>query len=279
VLECVINLSEGRDTSVISAISAAASDHVLDVHNDPGHHRAVLTLCGSDTEGAARAVALRTVELVDIRHHRGAHPRLGALDVVPFVPLGPEGAALLPGDDLRAALTARDSFAEWAAKELELPCFLYGPERSLPEVRRRAFVGLEPQTGPARPHPTAGACAVGARSVLVAYNLWLANPDIQVARAIAETLRGPDVRALGFAIGGMTQVSCNLVNPMSFGPAEVYDAVAGLARGYGVRIFKAELVGLVPAAVVDTTPPARHHQLDLDPERTIESRLSATPAT
>jgi glutamate formiminotransferase len=77
----------------------------------------------------------------------------------------------------------------------------------------------------------------------------------------------------------MTQVSCNLVNPMSFGPAEVYDAVAGLARGYGVRIFKAELVGLVPAAVVDTTPPARHHQLDLDPERTIESRLSATPAT
>jgi glutamate formiminotransferase len=279
VLECVVNVSEGRDTSLISSVVAAGGDQVLDVHNDPDHHRAVITLGGDETEDAARAVARRTVELVDIRHHRGVHPRMGALDVVPFVPLGPEGSALFIGDDLTPALAARDRFARWAAQELALPCFCYGPERTLPEVRRRAFVDLEPETGLSQPHPTAGACAVGARFALVAYNLWLSTSETQVARAIARELRGPGVRALGFAAGGITQVSCNLVDPVHFGPARAYDAVNHLAHKLGVEITRAELIGLVPAHVIASTPPERHQQLDLDPEHTIEARLTATPAT
>jgi glutamate formiminotransferase len=120
---------------------------------------------------------------------------------------------------------------------------------------------------------------VGARFALVAYNLWLASSDVQVARAVARALRGPTVRALGLAVGGMTQVSCNLMDPISFGPAQAYDAVDRVAHEHGVGIYRAELVGLAPASVVDSTPPARHRQLDLDPERTLEARLSAAPAT
>jgi glutamate formiminotransferase len=159
-----------------------------------------------------------------------------------------------------------------------LPCFCYGPERTLPEVRRRAFVDLEPDAGPSQPHPTAGACAAGARFALVAYNLWLSISDIQVARSIARAVRGPAVRALGLAAGETTQVSCNLLDPLHFGPARAYDAVDRLAHELGVEITGAELVGLVPAAVVTSTPPERHHQLDLDPGRTIEARLAAAPA-
>lgn len=275
MLECVVNVSEGRDETVISAIAAAGADHLLDVHADPDHHRAVMTLGGAATQEVVREIARRTVELVDVRHHHGVHPRIGALDVVPFVPLGPRNAVVEPGGELGPALDARDGFARWAGSELALPCFVYGPERTLPEVRRRAFVDLEPDEGPSQPHPTAGACAVGARFALVAYNLWLSTSDIHVARAIAGRIRGPAVRAIGLTAGSVTQVSCNLVDPMSFGPAEAYDAIDRLARDHSVRITRAELVGLVPALVVASTPRARHGQLDLDPERTIEARLGA----
>jgi glutamate formiminotransferase len=187
------------------------------------------------------------------------------VDVVPFVPLG--GAPL---DD---AVAARDRFARWAAATLDLPCFLYGPERSLPEVRRTAFTTLAPDHGPDHPHPTAGACAVGARPLLVAYNLWLAEPDLTRARAIAADLRGPAVRALGLPVGDHVQVSVNLTDPLQVGPAEIYDAVAGR-----VAVARAELVGLLPDAVLRAVDPARWPQLDLGPERTIEARLAAREA-
>lgn len=274
MLECVVNVSEGRDSSVISALTSAGGDQLLDLHSDPDHHRSVITLCGRSTEHAARDVARRTVELIDIRSGHGVHPRIGALDVVPFVPLNPDGSASADAD-LAAALRARDEFADWAASTLELPCFLYGPERPLPEVRRRAFVDLAPDSGPGRPHPTAGACAVGARHLLVAYNLWLSTDDQEVAASIAREIRGTTVRALGLAVAGRTQVSCNLLRPTSFGPAECYDAVERLAEDQGVRITRAELVGLVPAGLVEATPPERLAQLDLDPARTIEARLAA----
>ena len=143
-------------------------------------------------------------------------------------------------------MAARDSFASWAGAELGLPCFLYGPERTLPEVRRGAFSVLSPDAGPSDPHPTAGACAVGARRPLVAYNLWLESAGLDVARAIARSLRGPAVRALGLPVGDSVQVSMNLVDPLVVGPADVYDQVAAIAR-----IARAELVGLVPRAVLD----------------------------
>ncbi|MBK9179536.1 MAG: glutamate formiminotransferase [Acidimicrobiales bacterium] len=259
VLECVVNVSEGRRPQVVRAIAGAAGRDLLDVHTDPDHHRTVLTLLG---EGAVRSVARASLDLLDLGEHQGAHPRIGVLDVVPFVPLGP--------DDLAEALSARDRFARWAGSELQLPCFLYGPERSLPDVRRHAFAELAPDTGPAHPHPTAGACAVGARAVLVAYNLWLAEPDASRARAIARDLRGPAVRALGLVVGREVQVSCNLVAPLEVGPAAVYDAVAARAP-----VARAELVGLVPAAVLAAIPRRRWDQLDLDPSRTIEARIAA----
>ena len=276
VLECVVNVSEGRDAEVIAAIARAGSEALLDVHTDPDHHRSVLTLAGPGArlEDAVRAVARATVQHIDLRHHDGVHPRLGALDVVPFVPLRPDGSPGRPGTDLGSAIEARDRFATWAGAELALPCFLYGPERTLPEVRRGAFGRLAPDTGPTRPHPRAGACAVGARHVLLAYNVWLATPDLAVARAVASEIRGPAVRALGLAVGTATQVSCNLVDPFVVGPAQVYDAVRRLAEQSGTEVARAELVGLAPAAVVEAVASTRRAELDLGPEKTIEALLS-----
>ena len=276
VLECVVNVSEGRDAEVIAAIARAGSEALLDVHTDPDHHRSVLTLAGPGArlEDAVRAVARATVQHIDLRHHDGVHPRLGALDVVPFVPLRPDGSPGQPGTDLGPAIEARDRFAAWAGAELALPCFLYGPERTLPEVRRGAFGRLAPDTGPTRPHPRAGACAVGARHVLLAYNVWLATPDLAVARAVASEIRGPAVRALGLAVGTATQVSCNLVDPLVVGPAQVYDAVRRLAEQSGTEVARAELVGLAPAAVVEAVASTRRAELDLGPEKTIEALLS-----
>jgi len=278
VLECVVNVSEGRDPAVVGAIAAAGAEFLLDVHRDPDHNRSVLTLAGpgTDLDGAVRAVARATLEHVDLRRHQGVHPRFGALDVVPFVPLGAGGSPARPGDDLTPALEARDRFAAWAGRELALPCFCYGPGRSLPEVRRGAFAALAPDTGPPAPHPSAGACAVGARSALVAYNVWLGTNDVAVARAVAAAIRGPAVRALGLEVGGVAQVSCNLVDPFAFGPAQAYDAVRRLAEEAGTGVARAELVGLAPAAVVGAVPAARRGALDLDPERTVEARLSVT---
>jgi glutamate formiminotransferase len=259
VLECVVNVSEGRSGDVLADLAAAAGGALLDLHADPDHHRAVLTLAG---EEAPRAVARAAVERIDLRTHAGAHPRIGAVDVVPFVALG-----ATPPD---AAVGARDRFARWAADELGLPCFLYGPERSLPDVRRGAFGTLAPDTGPPRPHPTAGAAAVGARPVLVAYNVWLAEPDLAAARRLAAALRGPAVRALGLAVGDAVQVSVNLVDPLAVGPAAVHDRVAA-----EVAVARAELVGLVPAAVLRAVPRHRWAELDLAEDRTIEARLEA----
>ena len=272
MLECVVNVSEGRRRGVVEAVAAAAGASLLDVHTDAHHNRAVLTLAGGEgLEEAVRAVATETVHRVDLRAHVGVHPRIGALDVVPFVPLA--------GTTMVDAVAARDRFATWVGARLEVPCFLYGPERPLPEVRRRAFVDLVPDTGPSVAHPTAGATCVGARRVLVAYNLWLApeagaglrgpNAALDVARSVAAAIRGPAVRALGLDVGGRAQVSTNLVDPLVVGPAQAYDAVAALAPVAG-----AELVGLVPAAVLDAVPAGRWGELDLSPSRTIEGRLA-----
>jgi glutamate formiminotransferase len=257
MLECVVNVSEGRDPAVLDELAAVCGDDLLDRHADPDHHRSVFTLVGTD---APRALAAAAVARLDVRRHQGVHPRLGVVDVVPFVPL--EGATMA------AAVAARDAFAAWLARQHGVPCFLYGPDRSLPEVRRRAFGDLTPDTGPARPHPTAGACCVGARDVLVAYNVWLAAADLARAREIAAAVRSPTVRALGLACGDRVQVSMNLVAPLVTGPAEAYDAIARLAPVCG-----AELVGLVPEAVLERIPPSRWDELNLGAAHTIEGRL------
>lgn len=260
MLLCVLNISEGRRPDVIAALAGTAGDDLLDVHTDADHHRSVLSLVG---ENAARAVTVATVEALDLRHHAGAHPRLGVVDVVPFVPLADGSVA--------GAITARDRFVAWMGDELGVPTFAYGPgQATLPEIRRSAFAGLAPAAGPLEAHPRSGATAVGARPALVAYNLWLAAPDLSLARSIARSLRSPTVRALGLRVGDAVQVSCNLVEPNLTGPDAVYDAVATQAH-----IGRAELVGLVPEAVLTAVDPDRWDQLDLSPGRTVEARLKA----
>jgi glutamate formiminotransferase len=258
LLECVVNISEGSRPHVVTAIASSAVGSLLDVHSDVHHNRSVLTLVG---EEAPRAVARAAVAALDLRTHQGVHPRLGVIDVVPFAPLA--------GSTLVDAVGARDRFLDWLAEELGVPGFAYGPERTLPEVRRLAFEGLAPDRGPARPHPTAGATAVGARPVLVAWNVWLAEPDLALARRIARAIRGPRLRALGLPVGTRVQVSMNLVEPDELGPAQAWDLVAQRAAVAG-----AELVGLVPRSVLERTDPARWAQLDLAEAKTIEARLN-----
>ena len=265
MLECVVNVSEGRRPQPLAALSAAAGAALLDVHTDPHHNRAVLTLAGPRVEEAARAVARAAVELLDLGSHSGVHPRLGVVDVVPFVPLDDHDGA-----DLGPALRARDGFASWAGDELALPCFLYGPERTLPEVRRRAFSALPPDTGPASPHPTAGAACVGARRLLVAYNLWLAEGvPLSEAKRVASAVRGPAVRALGLEVGDRVQVSLNLVEPTAVGPSDAFQRVAALAR-----VERAELVGLCPTAALAGLPPSRLRELGISEGGVLEARLS-----
>ena len=259
VLECVVNVSEGRDATLLGELAAAAGEDLLDVHSDPFHHRTVLTVVGTD---APRGIARLAVERIDLSVHTGVHPRLGAVDVVPFVPLA--------GSRMDEAIAARDEFGRWAAAELGVPCFFYGPERSLPALRRGAWTTIAPDAGPGAPHPTAGSICVGARNLLVAYNVWLAEPDLTLATRTAALIRGPRLRALGFAVGDHVQVSMNLVDPRLLGPAVAYDLVASHAAP-----ARAELVGLITDEVLAAVPPRRWTELDLGPQRTVEARLRA----
>lgn len=248
---------------------------MLDTHSDDDHNRCVLTLAGTHTDRAVRRIASATVASVDLRAHSGAHPRFGSVDVVPFVSLRLDNEHRIRDGPIDDAIGARDRFMAWAAETLRLPCFAYGPERSLPDVRRHAFGDLGPDAGPSAPHPTAGACAVGARPLLVAYNLWLTGSDVDLARSIAGRIRGPEVRALGLGVGGRAQVSCNLIEPFCTGPADVYDEVLRLAGASGSHVERAELVGLVPLGVLEAIPEGRWSELGLGADRTIEARLQS----
>jgi len=279
VLECVVNISEGRRTEVVAEIAAACGDAVLDVHTDPDHNRSVLTLAGAPAEVADAALALTRVALarIDLSTHAGVHPRLGAVDVVPFVPLGSDGIGV-------AAETAR-SFGRRAARAFGLPVFLYDAAdpagRSLPDLRRSAFTGRAPDFGPAEPHPTAGAMAVGARPVLVALNCELApGADLAAARAIARTIRErdgglPGVRALGFALAstGRAQVSMNLTDLGATGVEAACAAVRRAARRLDTDVAAVELVGLLPAAELERCSGEFIAWSGLSPAQTIEVRL------
>ncbi len=255
MFECVINISEGRRHDIVALVAAAAGDHLLDVHLDADHHRSVLTLAGPDVESAAFDVVAAGVAQIDLRGHTGVHPRLGAVDVVPFVPLAGHGV-----DD---AVAVRDRFIHRVEASLGVPCLAYGPERSLPDVRRH---GADERT----PHPTAGITCVGARPLLVAYNLWLSPPaTLADARRVAAEIRTPHLRTLGLQVGDQVQVSCNLVRPDLIGPDVAFDAVAARAG-----VARAELVGLIPASVLAALPASRWSRLDVSADQTIEARLS-----
>jgi glutamate formiminotransferase len=258
VLECVINVSEGRNLAILDSLAQSCAGDLLDIHSDPDHNRSVFTMVGVDAPRALTSAAISALRLGD---HSGVHPRIGVVDVVPFVPLA--------DSTMQDARVAREEFASWAATELGVPCFLYGTERTLPDIRKTAWTSLMPDVGSHVPHSTAGAICVAAREPLVAYNLWLENVDLASTRRIASAVRTANVRTLGLQVGTFTQVSINLIQPMNAGPNDVFNAVSQHAT-----VHHAELVGLLPASVLANIPRARWEDLDLSVEQTIEWRVT-----
>jgi glutamate formiminotransferase len=265
-LECVPNLSEGRRPEVVARLADAASSppgvRLLDVSSDPDHNRTVLTLAG-DAEGLhAALLALYETALaeIDLTRHQGVHPRVGAVDVVPFVPLG--------DTPMEEAVAAAERLAPEVARRFGLPVYLYEraarhPGRTaLADIRRGGFEGFAariadpawaPDFGPARVHPTAGVTVIGARFFLIAFNAVLATPDVAVARAIARKVREsggglPAVRAMGvhLASRGLAQVSMNLVDYRRTPILRALDRVREEAAALGTRVLESEVIGLVP---------------------------------
>ena len=288
LVECVPNFSEGHNSGTLDAlegaITAVPGVKLLDVQADPAHHRSVFTFVAppdAALEAALRAMRVAT-ERIDLTKHAGEHPRMGATDVVPFVPVRD-----VTMDDC-VALARR--LGERVAAELEIPVYLYAraatrPERErLPEIRKGEFEGLrdrigrdpaaDPDFGPRRIHPTAGATAIGARPFLVAFNIYLDSSDVAIAKEIAKQIRTssgglPAVQASGFEVAGQAQVSMNLLDIDTTSPAAVFAAVAREARARGVDVLKSEVVGLVPerailgaAAAALKLPDAADHLLE-----------------
>jgi glutamate formiminotransferase len=262
-LESVPNFSEGRDAATIEALRSALAAHadVLDVHSDQDHNRSVFTLVGDDTSlvEALLAGVASARERIDLRSHAGAHPRIGAADVVPIVALDP--------DDRERARDCALRLADRIGAELGLPVFLYGdsaPQRGPAfyrrggpaELQRRIDAGdVRPDYGPARLDERAGGVIVGARRPLIAFNVNLATDDVEIARAVAAVVRErgggfPGVRALGLFLprAGHAQVSMNVEDYEAAALHEIVRRVDEEARLRGVEVAGAELVGLMPAA-------------------------------
>ena len=257
MIECVVNISEGQNAGKLAKLSAAVAADLLDTHTDPDHHRSVFTLRGTH---APRLLARSAIDLLDIHEHAGVHPRLGVVDVVPFVPLG--------NSTFIEAIHERNAFAQWAADELGVPSFLYGPERALPDIRRTAWTSLFPDVGPRTAHPTAGAMCVGVREVLVAYNLFLADATMDTSRQIVLNIRQPGLRALSFLVDGHAQISMNLTDVDIMNVDTAYDIVAQYAN-----IARAELVGLMPMQALKKIDDSRWSELDIGVDKTIEARF------
>ncbi|HTV74800.1 MAG TPA: glutamate formimidoyltransferase [Candidatus Acidoferrales bacterium] len=266
LFEIVPNFSEGRDVTVVDEAVAAVERCGLRVAHrtsDPVHHRSVLTVFGSGGQllEAAVAVAAVTARRIDLRTHRGAHPRIGALDILPFVPIA--GATV----DDAAALARRAAARIW--DELHIPSFFYdvasrGEPRTLADVRRgefeglaaRALAGEQPDVGDVIAHPSAGAIAIGARPVLVAFNIVLDSADLSLGRRIARTLRERDgglrtLRVLALALeDGRVQISCNFTDVAATPLSRVVGVVERMARRHGACVASCELIGLLPRAAL-----------------------------
>ena len=291
IVECVPNFSEGRRQAVIDQIVASISEvagvRVLDVESDADHNRTVVAFVGEPeaVEEAAFRGIRRAAELIDMEQHRGAHPRMGATDVVPFVPI--RGVTMEDCVEIARRLGAR------VGSELGIPVYLYEaaatrPQRvNLADVRRGEYEGIRqeiatnpqraPDFGPRR-MGRAGATAIGARPPLIAFNVYLASDDVRIARAIAKAVRHSSgglryVKALGLLVGGRAQVSMNLTNYRKTPLARVVEMVRAEAARYGVSIAESEIVGLVPQeALLD----AAVHYLQLhrfSADQVLENRL------
>ncbi|TMM16927.1 MAG: glutamate formimidoyltransferase [Actinobacteria bacterium] len=287
-LESVPNFSEGRDRAAVDAIGAALAQHarILDVHVDADHNRSVFTIVGGDAEivDALLAGIACARDCIDLRRHEGVHPRIGAADIVPVVPIRPE--------DMERARAAAHEVARRVGGELGLPVFLYaelaagrgpaffrrgGPE----ELQRRIDDGeLAPDFGPPKLHPAAGGVIVGARRPLIAFNVDLVDADVEAAKAIARTVRErdggfPGVRALGLDLpnAGHAQISMNVEDWESSALHDIVAAIEREAAARGVELAGAELVGLMPAGAAVAAAGALLRIRGFDASHVLELRL------
>jgi glutamate formiminotransferase len=295
MIECVPNVSEGRDQRVIQQLAETvrhAGADLIDVHSDVDHHRSVFTILGTPevVEGSVLALARLAVQLIDLRKHRGAHPRIGAIDVIPFVPL--------QRATMRDAIAAAHRLGLVFAAECDVPVFFYGEaaarrdRRELPPVRQGGFEQLgerlgapewRPDAGPSMPHPTAGATVVGARRPLVAFNAVLDSGDIAAANAIARAIREssgglPAVQAMGvfLASRGLAQVSMNLLDYRRTAPRTVGRQLEAEARKLGVRVREYELVGCASAETFEAWPDTLAPVAGLKPTQLLEPWVFAS---
>jgi glutamate formiminotransferase len=268
VIECVPNVSEGRDESVIAALAEVVREtphvYLLNVHSDPDHNRSVFTYV-SENRSALRDATLALFELatneIDLRHHTGAHPRSGAVDVIPFVPL--------EGSTMAECVELANEVGQVIAGRFTVPVYLYEEaarhdyRRDLPVIRSGGFEKFPqkiadsrwvPDYGPSTVHPTAGVAIVGARVPLIAFNVQLATDRLEVAQKVARAVRGISgglryVRALPIELKtrGIVQVSMNLLDYRRTPMQRAFDLVASEAEHYGVSVLSSEIVGLVPA--------------------------------
>ncbi|MBI2222992.1 MAG: glutamate formimidoyltransferase [Acidobacteria bacterium] len=274
IIECVPNISEGRRTDLVeraaAAIRAVPGVRLLDHCSDASHNRSVFTMAGDAAPLKQAVLALygQVLPAIDLRTHKGEHPRVGAVDVVPFVPI--------QGATMEACVALAKDVAGAVAETYGVPVFLYEEasanpaRRNLEDIRRGEFEGLAakmaspgwaPDYGPARPHPTAGASVVGARMPLIAYNINLATDRLDVAKRIAAAIRHSSggyryVKAMGVRLddrGGIAQVSMNLTNYEKTPIFRVFDTVKREAARYGVAILESEIVGLVPSEALVRT--------------------------
>ncbi len=293
VIECVPNISEGRRLDVVSGIAdalrAVPGLRVLDVQSDGAHNRSVFTLAGDAgpvAEGV-RVLFARAVQAIDLRAHRGEHPRLGAVDVVPFIPI--------EGVTMEGCVALARTVAADVAARFGVPVFLYeeaatNPSRkNLEDIRRGEFEGLAakmaqgqwaPDFGPAAPHPSAGASVVGARMPLIAYNINLATNRLDVAKKIAAAIRQSSgglryVKAMGIPLEdrGIVQVSMNLTNYEKTPMFRVFDLVKREAARYGVQVLESEIVGLVPSAALTQTAEYFLQLEGFSSQQVLEARL------
>lgn len=296
MIECVPNFSEGRETAIIDAIEGVIASVpetiLLDRTSDADHNRSVITFAGTEEavlEAAVSAAAI-SAKLIDLNKHRGVHPRLGAMDVLPFVPLS--DATL---EDC-IALAHRAGQRIWS--ELGIPVYFYQaaalrPDRvKLENVRRGQFEAVREQveTDPAkRPdlggpllHPTAGAVIVGARKILIAYNINLRSESLEIAQMIARRIRSssgglPEVKALGIPLlsRGLVQVSMNLTDFEVTPPHVAYAEVSRICAELGVEIEGSEIIGLIPAKAAEPATATDWRPNPFDPQLMIESRIRA----
>jgi len=284
MIECVPNFSEGRNPHTIAALARIIGHlngiAVLGFESDADHHRSVITFAGEPDavlEAAVRATG-KAAELIDLRHHVGVHPRVGAADVVPFVPL--EGSTL---EDC-VAIAHRAGEEIW--RRFRVPVYFYEAAAKLPErkrlerVRRPGFDGQPADVGDVAEHPTAGAVMVGARNFLIAYNINLTTPEAAIAKQIAAKMREssggfPFVKAMGLYLPslGRAQVSMNLTNFAAIPLDELYAAVEAEAASLGTAIAESELIGFIPRAAFEQSPAFFRRIRGFDESRIIEVRI------